>query len=527
MQHRRPLALLLPILMLAACGEDQSPTAPTPPAGPGGPAHSHTAGHKVVNSLADPGNGTCNATQCTLREAINDPQSTRISFAPGITGPITLARPGAGGGPLVIEKTLTITGPSAGIVIRRRSTDPAFRIFRIDSGVIVKLTHLTLRNGKPDRTGGGIINFGRLALTTCTVASNSATLGGGGIDNHGRLALTNSRVKNNSAPGGGGINNHGNLMLANSLVAGNSASFVGGGIFNQKAGRLALTKSTIADNSAVEGGGIDNRGQFTLASSLVTGNSASDEGGGIHNRGLPFTEVFGQITNSTVARNSAGSGGGIASVRAGRLTITKSTIAGNSANFAGGGIFQVAGFRDARGEVTLRNSTVSGNSAVSDGGGIYNLGEGASGVTGRVTITNSTIARNSAINGGGIHQPFDAVVRLTNSLVAQNSASTGPDVNNGASSTVFARFSLIGDGSGSGVSDGVDGNQVGSASAPIDPKLAPLANYGGPTRTHRLLLGSPAIDAASSADCPATDQRGVPRPQGAGCDIGSFERIVP
>jgi hypothetical protein len=70
----------------------------------------------------------------------------------------------------------------------------------------------------------------------------------------------------------------------------------------------------------------------------------------------------------------------------------------------------------------------------------------------------------------------------------------------------------------------VDGNQVGSAEAPIDPKLGPLGDNGGPTRTHRLLPGSPAIDAASTPDCPPTDQRGVPRPQGAGCDIGSFER---
>src|SRR5438094_10064971 len=147
MQDPRPLALLLPLLVLAACGEDQSPTAPTPPAEPGGPAYSHTAGHKVVNSLADPGDGTCNATQCTLREAINAPGSTEISFAPGLTGPITLARSGLGGGTLVIEKTLTITGPSAGVVILRRSVDPVFLLLRIGTGVSVKLTHLTLRNG--------------------------------------------------------------------------------------------------------------------------------------------------------------------------------------------------------------------------------------------------------------------------------------------------------------------------------------------------------------------------------------------
>jgi len=72
-----------------------------------------------------------------------------------------------------------------------------------------------------------------------------------------------------------------------------------------------------------------------------------------------------------------------------------------------------------------------------------------------------------------------------------------------------------------------DGNQVGKVSphtTPIDPKLGTLASNGGPTKTHALLAGSPALDAASGADCPAKDQRGVVRPQGTGCDIGSYEK---
>src|ERR671928_136041 len=100
MQHRHLLPPLLPLLVLAACGEPEPPTAP---AEWGDLAADHAPGHKVVNSLADPGNGLCNATQCTLREAIKDPQSTEISFQPGLTGTITLARREAGGGPLVIE----------------------------------------------------------------------------------------------------------------------------------------------------------------------------------------------------------------------------------------------------------------------------------------------------------------------------------------------------------------------------------------------------------------------------------------
>jgi len=196
--------------VLAACGEGQPPTAPTPPAGLGGPAFSQTASLKVVNSLADPGDGTCNAAQCTLREAINASGSTEISFASGLTGPITLASPAAGGGTLQVEKTLTITGPGTGIVIRRRSTDPAFRIFRIGSGATVTLANLTIRNGRDD-PGGGIVNRGTLELTNCTVSDNS----GDGIANFARLTLRHSTVASNT---GAGIFNYtdGTLTLRHS-----------------------------------------------------------------------------------------------------------------------------------------------------------------------------------------------------------------------------------------------------------------------------------------------------------------------
>ena len=521
-----PLLLPLPLLMLAACGEDQSPTAPTPPAGPSGPAFGQTASLKVVNSLADPGDGTCNAAQCTLREAINDPGSTEIGFAPGLTGAITLARSGLGGGTLVIEKTLTITGPGTGIVIRRRSTDPAFRILRIGTGVTVTLTNLTIRNGKTDLNGGGINNFGTLRLTHSTVAGNFATLRGGGIDNHGTLTLTNSRVANNSATReGGGIanSNSGRLTLDKSTVAGNS-SFLGGGIVGR--GTLVLTNSTVAGNSAtLRGGGIDGSGTATLTNARILDNSTSGEGGGIH-----FTDGSFTLTNSTVARNSAAIGAGIANEAGGglegsALTITNSTVVGNSATQEGGGIFNAdEGFCRLGASVSLTNSTVSGNSA-GRGGGISSSGPCPAGVG----LRNSTVARNSATqNGGGILQSSEGGVGLTNSLVAQNSAPTGPDVfaANGGEGVVSARFSLIGDGTGSSLTN-TDGNQVGTVSpnsSPIDPRIGPLADNGGPTRTHALLLGSPAIDAASTPDCPTTDQRGVPRPQGAACDIGSYER---
>ncbi len=85
-------------------------------------------------------------------------------------------------------------------------------------------------------------------------------------------------------------------------------------------------------------------------------------------------------------------------------------------------------------------------------------------------------------------------------------------------------YNLIGDGTGlSGITNGVNNNQVGSGASPINPLLGPLVNNGGSTETHALLTGSPALDTGNNATCPATDQRGIPRPGGAACDIGSYE----
>jgi hypothetical protein len=227
------------------------------------------------------------------------------------------------------------------------------------------------------------------------------------------------------------------------------------------------------------------------------------------------------VTRSTIAGNS---GSGITNRSGGLIVITNSTISGNTGT-EGGGIFNLDRPRLGA-TVTLTNSTVSGNSAVR-GGGIYL--EGSEGLA-SIRLTNSTVANNSASEaGGGIFQASMTSLTLINSMVATNSAPAGPDVHNTTgphNSATQARFSLIGNGTDSGI-ENTDGNQVGNVSphtSPIDPKIGPLANNGGPTRTHALLDGSPAIDAASDADCPATDQRGVARPRGAGCDIGSYER---
>jgi CSLREA domain-containing protein len=498
------IPFLIPLAVLAACGPEQSPTAPSAVSDP---SFSTALATRVVNSVADPGNGVCNASQCTLREAINDAGSTNITFAAGLTGPITLAKPSDGGGQLVINKTLAITGPSGGIVVRRRSTDPEFRILRIGTSGNVSLTNLTIRNGKIDGGGGGILSFGPLTLTNSTVSGNSADFGGG-IDNHARLTIVHSTIASNT---GGGIFNHNNQTLA--ITTTTVGQNTGRGLVND-GGTLTLTSSTVAENV---GGGISQaRGTSTLSLTRVVDNSTAGRGGGIFLFNGEMT-----IRTSTIARNSAATGGGVSNRDGSTFTILRSTIMNNTASDAGGGIANEAlGFGRLGVLLTLVNSTVSGNSAPL-GGGIFNSNFIDEAVA-TLRVTNSTVAGNSATqDGGGIFH--GGSLRLVNSLVAQNGAPTGADVLQVAGASLSARFSLIGDGSGSGITN-TNGNQVGTSGSPIDPKIGPLANNGGPTRTHALLAGSPAIDAASSADCPAVDQRGVVRPQGAGCDIGSYER---
>ena len=229
---------------------------------------------------------------------------------------------------------------------------------------------------------------------------------------------------------------------------------------------------------------------------LRHGRAVGGLGGAIHNSGTLT------LANTTVRDNSAvnigfgGAGGGIFNSGGATLTLTNSTISGNAAS-TGGGIFNSGD------TLTLTNSTVSGNSASIDAGGIDNSG-------GTLTLTNSTVSSNSAaVNGGGIRNGGSTT--LTNTIVA-NSPSGGDCFGGG--------FTSLG--------HNLDSDSTCNLTVPtdlpgVDPLLGVLADNGGPTFTHALLAGSPAIDAGDDAEAPATDQRGTTRPVGSASDIGAFE----
>jgi predicted outer membrane repeat protein len=223
-----------------------------------------------------------------------------------------------------------------------------------------------------------------------------------------------------------------------------------------------------------------------LIGSTVSGNSTINGGGGIK-------AVTATLTGSTVSGNHANNGGGI---QATTVILTNSTLSGNSARHDGGGFFATT--------ATLTNSTVSGNSALFQGGGVR--------AAAKLILLNATVTDNSAFTGGGVFLPSGGDSKVRNSIIAGNLihlGGAGPDVSGAFTS---AGHNLIGEVTGAtGFTNGVNGDLVGTVVNPIDPMLGPLAFNGGPTRTHALLAGSPAIDHGDNTGAPATDQRGLAR----------------
>jgi predicted outer membrane repeat protein len=302
--------------------------------------------------------------------------------------------------------------------------------------------------------------------------------------------------------------------------------------FNQVLFVDATTATTFANvtitggqaTAGQTGGGIKTHGPLTLTNSVVTGNSSTLTGGGVSALGALSSLT---MVNSTVSNNTAATGGGGIET-AGTAILTNSTISGNHSDAGGAGISAVGG-------VTLTGSTVSGNTAIAGGGGIASP---------TLSATNSTISGNTAgVAGGGGFTTGTAT--LTYATVVQNSAPTGANVI-ATSLTSFASVLALPGGGGancvvtSPTSQGFnfsDDNSCGLALATDrqtgNPALGPLAGNGGPTQTRLPAEGSPLIDAIPLASCQAggavgitTDQRGVVRPQGRGCDIGAVEVAV-
>lgn len=347
--------------------------------------------------------------------------------------------------------------------------------------------------------GGGIYsNNSNLTMTNVTFLSNQATTtllgqcGGAGMySKNSTINLTNITFSNNlgnhmgwpnaslGSAGGGMWNVDSTATLTDVLFYNNTAHF-GGAIYNSNSS-LTINNADFNNNTGhYYGGGIRNvGGSLIISNALFDGNEAFLGGGGIVNM---YATATISLSNITFNKNHAVFGGGFTNLSSidSNITLTNLTFKDNSAEYAGGGIYL------RNGNTSMNHITFHGNTAIESGGALYNSGA-------------SPLIQNSIFWGDSSE--------IFNNGTSEHGASN-PTIKDTVIST---------------------GCPAGATCTNIitsDPKLGPLSNNGGATQTLALLAGSAAIDAGGeNSICTATDQRGVLRPQGSSCDIGSYESI--
>jgi hypothetical protein len=366
--------------------------------------------------------------------------------------------------------------------------DPALngQTITLTSGELVVADSITISGPGP----------GLLAVSRDSQSSNFRILH---IQPNHTVAISGLTISNGSlinVSGAGIINDQSTVTITNCVISGNttdcppSTAAGGGGIYNS--GVLSLINSTVTGNSTTGyfsygGGGILNNGSLTINQCSIRNNWGDGYGGGI--AGSAGSAV---IQNSTINGNqifglvhSDGDGAGLA------------TCDPYISVCSGQGFI-------------IQNSTISGNTAL--GGGSFGGHGGA--IYGGGTITNCTISGNTANHQpGGIYAitPVELTHTILNSN--QNIVNVG--------TTITSHGYNISSDDGGGFLTG-PGDQINT-----DPILGALQNNGGPTETHALLPGSPAIDAGDPkfTPPPAYDQRGpgFVRVFNGRIDIGSFE----
>jgi large repetitive protein len=534
----------------------------------------------VVNSTADshdahPGNGKCadSAGRCTLRAAAeaagSEPAGTSVSIkVPAGSYLLTL------GSLDLTGNAISITGAGTGAIAGTGSGSTviqakgSFRTVNVGKAATATLSRVTITGGNAGNTGygGGVYNAGKLTISVCVIKGNKAVAGGGITNAGGTLTMTGSTVTGNHAPvyGGGGIQNGGlhNLpglvTVTDSTVSGNTTGGDGGGILNGQNGHPASAHSAAvrvrpacppirrcAGGPGRPGAGRPPTARLRL---IVTGtdlasNTSSNAGGGIANDG-----GIAVVSGSTLTGNSAGLGIGGGIQAFGSLTVDLSTLSGNKAS-SGGGIEAFDGHVAVPSTATVEQSTLSGNKA-SVGGGID--------ASTTVTVTASTLTANNAGVGAGIEVEGGVTIGVLNSTLTGNVGAgidtfqcgggtvgyttidaNSPDLSLSCSTLQLTGTIVAGSTSGGNCARAAPSETVGynldSGTAcgfakstdltKTKPKLGKLAANGGPTMTEMPARGSPTINHGGKrgTGCPRADQRGLSRPFGPACDIGSVE----
>ncbi len=448
-------------------------------------------------------------------------------------------------GPLFIEKPIVIQGPGADLL--SLSAENRSNILDIMEGIgPVEISGLSINNGQVKYSNGGAINnAGNLILIKCTISDNQAhgshgDLAGGGyggaIYNSGQLILNSCAVINNLARGGDGAAPDTTGFGGSSGGGGGGGGGFGGAIFNQGTGTATIINSTISGNMARGGNG----GPAFLVSGNIGGDGAN--GGGSGGTGGSMTANI--SGNSGGFGGGGGGGGGDSSGVAG---------SGGTGGFGGGGGGGGAGVSSGIGGSGGQGGGGAGGAATNlgaaGGGGGSGIGGAIFNNGGNIFIRNSTISDNQTLGGegglsiigtgdgspgsgisGGIYK-ISGIIDVQNSIIAANVGSIDVDVYGSFASSGYNLVGIVtvnSDGLGTGA-----GDVVGSTLVPLDPRLAPLGKYGGPTLTHALRAGSPAVDNGLNSADPPADQRGEPRQVDGNrdnleiVDIGAYEARPP
>ena len=421
-----------------------------------------------------------------------------------------------------------------------------------DGDAKLTVTDTTFRKNHSSDHGAAITSEGRsnMTLRRVTVTENESNGEGGGVwtTSEREQIIVDSTFTNNRAgvpiveedgtlsddiAGGGGLHTDGGpVTVRNTTFDGNEATDEGGGLSLNNAADVLIVDSTITNNRAFDGGGLENSaGEVTFRRVLVSGNRAKGAGGGIHNTSSGEFHLL----DSTIRGNSGVIGGGLANAPDQAIIVRGSIFLNNTARIGftedgeldenagkGGGVMSFAD-----GDSLYENTTFSGNKAGTAGGGLFHDADG------ELKLIHVTIWRNSAPAGGGlgvvesdfvpeIPPKTNAAVILKNSIVGGSLKggncdwyvrSEGGNIETGPRHTCFLAVTH---------ETAQNPIELGVRDRRGDPQLLAIADNGGPTMTHALEYDSLAID-TSAAPCSVVDQRGVARPQNGRCDAGAYE----
>lgn len=320
------------------------------------------------------------------------------------------------------------------------------------------------------------------------------------------------------------------VLNANAIAGDDTITFDATAFATAQTITLTSGEIVISSNAIVQGTGL-----ITL-----NGNAASRI---FHISGA--TAILSDLT-LTNGSHATSWGGALNVVNASVVTLERCTVSNSTSALQGGGIYVN------NGTLNVVSSTISGNTATTVGGGAIATGTSVANAT--VNVTNSTISGNMGTNGGAMLFGSNAVVSLLHTTVTNNTSAQGPNVWSGGGAVTVANSliaanqintghadvggaftsnggNLIGDGGpATGFTHGTNNDQVGNGAAPINPLLGPLQDNGGPTLTHMILNGSPAINAGLVANLPidTNDQRGYPnlRQRGPAPDAGAIEAFA-